>query len=40
MECGAILDVCQALAVFDEAFARSGKAHLVRVVAMLTRMCR
>ena len=40
MECGAILDVCQALAVLDEAFAKSGKALLIRVMAMLMKMCR
>ena len=40
MECGAILDVCRALRVVDVAFAKGGKAILVRVVAMRTKMCR
>ena len=34
------LDVCRALRVVDVAFAKGGKAILVRVVAMLTKMCR
>ena len=38
MECGAILDVGRALV--SEATASGGKALLVRVVAMLTKMCR
>ena len=40
MECGAILDVCRALGLIDEVMANGGKALLVRVVAMLTKMCR
>ena len=40
MECGAILDVSRAFGLIDDAAARSGKALLVRVVAMLTKMCR
>ena len=40
MECGAILDVCRALGILDEGSTRQGKVLLVRIVAMLTRMCR
>lgn len=40
MECGAILDVCRVLGVADESEAKRGKALLVRIVAMLTKMCR
>ena len=40
MECGAVLDVCRALGILDEEIARRGKELLVRVVAMLTKMCR
>ena len=40
MECGAILDACRALGFVDEQLVGNGKHLLVRVVAMLTKMCR
>jgi len=40
MECGAIMDVCRALGMLDEERVMRGKGMLVRIVAMLTRMCR
>jgi four helix bundle protein len=40
MECGAITDVCRSLGVIDEMLADRGKALLIRIVAMLTKMCR
>jgi four helix bundle protein len=39
MECGAILDVCHALQVVDPSRYQEGKNLLVRIVAMLTKMC-
>jgi hypothetical protein len=39
MECGAILDVCHALQVVDPSLYQEGKNLLVRIVAMLTKMC-
>jgi hypothetical protein len=40
MECGAILDVCRALGTLDERRTRDAKALLVRIVAMLSKLCR
>jgi four helix bundle protein len=40
MECGAILDVCRVLAVADDSVLVDGKRLLVRMVSMLTKMCR
>jgi hypothetical protein len=40
MECGAILDVCRALGTLDEERTKQGKLLLVRIVAMLTKLCR
>jgi four helix bundle protein len=40
MECGALLDVACAAGFLGEAEAAPGKTLLVRIVAMLTRMCR
>ena len=40
MECSAILDACRVLSLADEALVDHGKALLVRIVAMLTKMCR
>jgi four helix bundle protein len=39
MECGAILDVCHALQVVDTSRYQEGKNLLVRIAAMLTKMC-
>jgi hypothetical protein len=39
MEWGAILDVCHALQVVDPSLYQEGKNLLVRIVAMLTKMC-
>jgi four helix bundle protein len=38
MECSAILDVCRVLALTTEGNTQEGKALLVRLVSMLTRM--
>ena len=40
MECGALVDVCLVAGRIDRAIAERGKALLVRIVSMLTRMCR
>ena len=40
MECGALLDVCAAIGGIPEDDARTGKELLVRIVSMLTKMCR
>src|SRR5260221_57664 len=40
MECGAIMDVVRLLAVVPDAEVLGGKDLLVRVVSMLTKMCR
>ena len=40
MECGAILDVCRVLELSDDQAVDRGKQLLVRIVSMLTKMCR
>ncbi len=40
MECSAILDACRVLGLIEQAMADQGKSLLVRVVSMLTKMCR
>jgi four helix bundle protein len=40
MECGALLDVCSIASVITDQQYGEGKALLVRVVSMLTKMCR
>jgi hypothetical protein len=40
MECGALLDVACAAGFLDQAAAEPGKLLLVRIAAMLTKMCR
>ena len=40
MECGALLDIAEIAGYVDEKQARDAKALLVRIVAMLTKMCR
>jgi four helix bundle protein len=40
MECGAILDACHVLHLIEPARREAGKALLVRIVSMLTKMCR
>ena len=40
MECGAILDVCRVLDFSDTETIDHGKQLLVRIVSMLTKMCR
>ena len=40
MECGALLDVCHLSGNVTDADARGGKALLVRIVSMLSKMCR
>lgn len=40
MECGAVLDACRVLALADEDSITRGKEFLVRIVSMLTKMCR
>ena len=40
MECGALLDACRVLGLADEEALGAGKALLVRIVSMLTKMCK
>jgi four helix bundle protein len=40
MECAAILDICRVLKVADEGTVEEGRELLVRIVGMLTKMCR
>jgi four helix bundle protein len=40
MECGAVLDACRVLGFGDDQVIETGKGLLVRIVSMLTRMCR
>jgi four helix bundle protein len=40
MECGAVLDASRVLGFVDEQVLKTGKDLLVRIVSMLTRMCR
>jgi len=40
MECGALFDVCTIAGHVTAADARRGKGLIVRIVAMLSRMCR
>ncbi|AUX40965.1 hypothetical protein SOCE26_023670 [Sorangium cellulosum] len=40
MECGALVDVCRVAGFLKAAEAEDAKALLIRIVAMLTRMCR
>lgn len=40
MECGAILDVCRVLSLSDVKTTNEGKHLLVRIVSMLTKLCR
>ena len=40
MECSALLDVCRIQRGYDEERIKTGKALLLRVVEMLTKMCR
>lgn len=40
MECAAIIDAARVLNAVDEAKATAARAHLVRIVQMLTKMCR
>ena len=39
MECGAIIDVCQVLKIENEKSFVDGKALLIRIVSMLTKLC-
>jgi four helix bundle protein len=40
MECSAILDACRVLSLIDDNLVDEGKQLLVRIVSMLTKMCR
>jgi len=40
MECGALMDVCVIVAEIESIRAEHGKQLLVRIVSMLTKMCR
>lgn len=40
MECGAILDACHVLKLIEPSQWEAGKTLLVRIVSMLTKMCR
>jgi len=39
MECGAVLDVCNVLGLIEAKTYEKGKALLIRIVSMLTKMC-
>lgn len=40
MECGAIFDACKVLKLIEPSRWQAGKSLLLRVVSMLTKMCR
>ena len=40
MECAAILDACRVLGLGDSKRIEEARAHLERIVAMLSKMCR
>jgi four helix bundle protein len=40
MESGAVLDACKILKLIDESLLVSGKKLIIRIVAMLSKMCR
>ncbi len=40
MECAALLDVCEILQLIDSERRKCAKEHLVRIVQMLSRLCR
>jgi four helix bundle protein len=40
MECGAVLDACRVLKLSDEKTLDEGKILIVRIVSMLSKMCR
>jgi four helix bundle protein len=40
MECAAILDACRALALLPPAQVEQGRLLLIRIVSMLSRLCR
>ena len=40
MECGAIVDACRVLELLDDPSASEAKALVVRIVSMLSKMCR
>ena len=40
MECGAIMDVCRVLGVADASLIDKGKGLPLRIVSMLSKMCR
>jgi four helix bundle protein len=40
MECAAVLDVCGAIGIGDEERRNEARALLIRIVEMLSRMCR
>ena len=40
MECAAILDVCEILEILELNKIQCAKQHLLRIVQMLSRLCR
>lgn len=40
MECGALIEVCSVAGYIEEEDAKKGKELIVRLVSMLSRMCR
>ena len=40
LESGAVLDACKILKLIDESLLVSGKKLIIRIVAMLSKMCR
>jgi hypothetical protein len=39
MECGAVIDACQALSVIESSFADDANEQLGSIVRMLSKMC-
>ena len=40
MECAALLDVCELLELIDSEHRKCAKEHLLRIVQVLSRLCR
>ena len=40
MECGAVIDVCEVMKIESENNFKEGKNLLIRIVSMLTKLCR
>ncbi len=40
LECGAVLDVCKILGVSDHQILAEGKHLIIRIISMLSKLCR